>query len=331
MIGATLVYCIGLLALAALWALAGQRAWWLELSNTFALLLFTPLLAALPAALLIRSRWMAGAIALALALFGTLFGARFMPPVPPPIGGAPLRVMTFNHLRSNQRIAEIIVAIRSQRADIVGLQELSEPVANALRAELSAEYPYQELASGHPGLGLISRYPIQTAGMSSSVRGQRITVQIGRQIVTVINVHLAAPSIKIRKIPRLNLPVITGYDASAPTRQVGRLANEIDQIGGPLIVMGDFNTGDREPRYADLAARMHDAFRETNWGFGFTFPDHKRLGPITFPIPLVRIDYIWSKGGVRPAAAHVECNNTGADHCFLVAELKLVDQQASSS
>jgi hypothetical protein len=31
-----------------------------------------------------------------------------------------------------------------------------------------------------------------------------------------------------------------------------------------LIVIGDFNTGDREPRYGQLAARMHDAFRETN-------------------------------------------------------------------
>jgi endonuclease/exonuclease/phosphatase (EEP) superfamily protein YafD len=319
-----MIYCIGLLALAALWALAGQRAWWLELANTFALLLFAPLLLLLPAALLIRSRWMTGAIAAALALFVALFGARFMPPAALPAAGAPLRIMTFNQLFTNERIADVVASIRSQQADVVGLQELSEPVAEALKVELSSEYPYQALLPGNQsGLGLISRYPFQTSGASSSVRGQRVTIQLDGQTVTILNIHLAAPYIKTRKIPRLGVPVITGYDTGSPTRQVGRLVGEVDQIVGPLVVIGDFNTGDREPRYAQLAARMHDAFRETNWGFGFTFPDHKRMGSLTFPFPLVRIDYVWSKGGALPAAAHVECNNTGADHCFLVADLQV--------
>ena len=117
----------------------------------------------------------------------------------------------------------------------------------------------------------------------------------------------------------------------ARQRAVDRLWREVDKIDGPLIVMGDFNTSDREPRYAQLAARMHDAFRETNWGFGFTFPDHKRFGPLTFPFPLIRIDYVWSKGGVLPAAAHVECNNTGADHCFLVADLRVGTAEVAKS
>jgi hypothetical protein len=177
-----LIYCIGLFALAALCAFLEPRPTWLELTNTFALLLFAPLLLLPPVALLVRSRWMTGVLVRVLALFVTLFGAHFMP------------------------------------------------------------------------------------------------------------------------------------RAVSPT--------------GPLIVIGDFNTGDREPRYAQLAARMHDAFRETNRGFGFTFPDHKRMGPVTFTFPLVRIDYIWSKGGALPAAAHVECNNIGADHCFLIADLRLGTAEA---
>ena len=329
LIGATVIYCMGLLGLAMLWATAGQRTWWLELANAFALLLFAPLPLLLPAALLARSRWMGGAVTAALALFVALFGARFMPPAAPAAAGAPLRVMTFNHLFTNEHVEEVIAAIRAQKADIVGLQELSEPVAQALRAELISEYPYQDLAPGNQsGLGLISRYPFQTAGPSSSVRGQRVTIELGGQSVTLLNVHLAAPYIKIHKIRQLGLPLITGYDAGSPTRQVGRLVKEVDQVAGPLILIGDFNTGDREPRYAELAARLHDAFRETNWGFGFTFPDHKRMGPLTFPFPLVRIDYVWSKGGALPASAHVECNNTGADHCFLVADLRLGTAEA---
>jgi len=324
LIAATLVYCVGLLALAALWTFVDQRTWWLELTNTFALLLFAPLLPLLPAALLIRSRWMNGALATALALFAVLFGAHFIPPAAPIAAGTPLRIMTFNQLYTNQRVPELIAAIRAQQADIVGLQELSEPVAEALKAKLSSAYPYQVLAPGNQsGLGLISRYPFLSSGESNSVRGQRVTIQLDGQTVTILNIHLAAPYIRTRKIPRLGFRMITGYDAGSPTRQVGRLVGEVDQVDGPLIVLGDFNTSDREPRYAQLAARMHDAFRETNWGFGFTFPDHKRMGPLTIPFPLVRIDYVWSKGGVQPAAAHVECNNSGADHCFLVADLRI--------
>jgi len=320
---------MGLFALAALWAFVEQRPWWLELTNTFALLLFAPLLLLLLAALLVRSRWMTGATVAVLALFVALFGARFVPPAAPVATGTPLRIMTFNQLYTNQRVPEVIAAIRAQQADIIGLQELSEPVAEALKAELIGAYPYQALVPGNQsGLGLISRYPFQSSGEASSVRGQRVTIQLDGQTVTILNIHLAAPAIRTRKIPRLGIPVITGYDAGSPTRQVGRLVGEIDQVAGPLIVLGDFNTGDREPRYAQLAARMHDAFRETNWGFGFTFPDHKRIGPLTFPFPLVRIDYVWSKGGALPTAAHVECNNSGADHCFLVADLRVGTAEA---
>ena len=55
----------------------GQRPWWLELTNIFALLLFAPLL------LLIRRAADSlvldgGAVAAALALFVALFGARFI-------------------------------------------------------------------------------------------------------------------------------------------------------------------------------------------------------------------------------------------------------------
>jgi endonuclease/exonuclease/phosphatase (EEP) superfamily protein YafD len=325
MISATLVYCIGLLALAALWASSAPQPWWLAITNVFALLLFAPLLLCIPAALLIRSRWMRGAVAAALVLFLALFGARFLPRAAAPTSGAPIRVMTFNQFYSNERTSDIIREIKAQNADVVGLQEFSEQTAAALQAQLIDEYPYQFLEPGNQsGLGLISRYPFLTQGIDESRHGQRVTFQLEGQTVTLISLHLSAPYIESHRSRRLfSLPIITDYDTSAPNRQIERLLAGIENVDGPLIIMGDFNTSDREPHYAKLAAVLHDAFRETNWGLGFTFPDHKRIGPVTFTYPLVRIDYVWSKGGVLPVAAHVECNNTGADHCFLVADLRV--------
>ena len=323
-VGATCCYCVVLSGLVLLWWLEPRAAWWIQLSAMFGPLLFAPLLLLLPLALALRSWPLRGAVALLLGLFLALFGGQMLPLATATPAGAPLRVMTFNHLYANPSAGNVVAAIRAQAADVVALQELSEPVAAAIDQSLRDAYPYQYLRpfGNQQGLGIISRRPFVTAGETSdNLRGQQVTLTIDGQTLTIMNMHLAGPSIKTRRIA--GIPVVTGYDASSPDRQVGRLATLTDAIDGPLIVMGDFNTSDREPRYSVLAERMHDAFRETSWGFGFTFPDHKRFGPITVPFPLLRIDYVWSKNGVLPAAARVGCNDSGADHCFLVAELRL--------
>ena len=58
---------------------------------------------------------------------------------------------------------------------------------------------------------------------------------------------------------------------------------------------------------------------------GFTFPNDRRIGPITIPVPLVRIDYIWTRGPVVPVATHVNCDDGGSDHCMVVADLRVVN------
>lgn len=319
-------YSLGAFAAGAMWLVNPQATWWLALSNMFAPLLLAPLLLLLPLALLLRA-WPTAVVTLAAAVVAlALLGGQLLPPALAVPQGAPLRVMTFNHLFANTRVDAIVAEIRAQDADIVALQELSTTAAAALARDLGDEYPYQFVRpfDSPQGMGIISRLPFERSEeIWDGVRGQRVTVRVGGQMVTVMNIHLGAPHIQGRRLA--GLPIVTGYDPSSTNRQVGRLVKMIDLIDGPLVAMGDFNTSDREARYHELAARMHDAFRATNWGFGFTFPDHKRFGPITVPLPLLRIDYVWSRSGVLPAAAHVECNSTGADHCFLVADLRVAE------
>jgi len=47
------------------------------------------------------------------------------------------------------------------------------------------------------------------------------------------------------------------------------------------------------------------------------------MGPITIPVPLVRIDYIWTRGSVVPVSTHVNCDDGGSDHCMVVADLRI--------
>jgi endonuclease/exonuclease/phosphatase (EEP) superfamily protein YafD len=111
------------------------------------------------------------------------------------------------------------------------------------------------------------------------------------------------------------------YDTVGRLSQANRLLQASRSVSGGLIMLGDFNTGDREPGHAVLSSELHDAFGETGWGFGFTFPNDKRMGPITIPIPLVRIDYIWTRGPVVPLASYTNCDDGGSDHCMVVADL----------
>src|SRR5690349_5938682 len=114
-IAATLIYTIGMLTLAALWATITARPWWLSITNVFALLLFVPLVLCIPAAFFIRSWWIRGAVAAVLVLFLALFGPRLLPRTASAASGAPIRVMTFNQLFTNERTDDIIRQIRAQK------------------------------------------------------------------------------------------------------------------------------------------------------------------------------------------------------------------------
>jgi endonuclease/exonuclease/phosphatase (EEP) superfamily protein YafD len=331
LIGAALLYCVSIVALWLLWATQAERIWWLALSNVFALFLFVPLLLLAPAALLVRSRWLRGAAALSLVVFLALFGARLVPRLGLPADGAALRVMTLNQMYANERVDALIAAIRAQDADIVAVQELSLPMSEAIRRQLLVEYPYQALmpAEFDAGLGLLSRHPLQAVTRGQGFPGQRAIVEVGGQPIALINVHLNAPRVRMRRQQRAQSarPALY-YDTSRRARELPALLRAIDAVEGPLVVMGDFNTGDREPPYAALAARLHDAYAETAWGFGLTFPTTPVLADVPVAFPLVRIDYVWSKGGVAAAAARVICQSGGSDHCAVVAELRLSTAEA---
>jgi vancomycin resistance protein VanJ len=325
---AALGYGAALVALSVLWAIAAERNWLIALTNIFAPLFFMPLLLLIPAALLVRSRWLRGATLVALVICVAALGGRLTSTFAARAEGAPLRVATFNLWQSNERVADTIAAIRRQQADVVALQELSGPMALVIERDLADVYPYQYLTPGMStaGLGVISRYPLIETVRGFRVPGQRVRIDINGELVTLVNVHLTAP----RYLPRYagnpwHIPPLSAYNSATRDNQMDRLLAALDELDGPIVVVGDFNMGDREPRYAQLAATLRDAYRETAWGFGFTFPNNKTMFGIPIPFPLVRIDYVWTRGDLAPLTAWVDCNH-GSDHCMVVADLVVTER-----
>lgn len=327
-VGLIWIYLIGVMTLALLWLSGTRGHWWLDLLNIFALYFFAPLIVIVPLTWLLHARRLRVATVLALVAFLGLFGHQLIPPAVAHTGGTPLRVVTFNtHDSLDQaQLDDILAAIRAERADVVAFQELSVPAATAIEQNLLHDYPYQVLepsATTFTGMGLISRYALEVQRPTKQIPGQLVTVHMANTNVSLINVSLTSPEIKRRRLPAVGwVQGLGGYQIKKRSREIDRLLSVIDQIRGPLVIAGDFNLSDREPDYAQFAARLHDTYRETNSGFGHTFPNNLRLVMLPIPFPLIRIDYIWSTGGIVPAAARVACGS-GSDHCMVIAELQV--------
>jgi hypothetical protein len=177
-------------------------------------------------------------------------------------------------------------------------------------------------------VGVISRYPLRAPADQRHVPGQLLQVDIGAQPVTLINANLTAPDLERGSLPLLPPALqIYEYDTADRVCEVEALLDIIEEMQGPLVILGDFNMSDREPAYRHFAAHLHDAYRETAGGFGFTYP----IGAGSAPFPLVRIDYVWSGGGVAPAAAQVACFQGWWDHCTLLAELRVGAAQGGAA
>jgi endonuclease/exonuclease/phosphatase (EEP) superfamily protein YafD len=115
------------------------------------------------------------------------------------------------------------------------------------------------------------------------------------------------------------LSKIDRFDTRHQTQTFDRLIEEIEQVDGPLILLGDFNTTERQRNYRRLLAYLEDAYTEAGWGLGYTWPNPDALHGMA-PFPVIQIDHILVNDAWRPRRA-----STGrmaeSDHLYVVAEL----------
>ncbi|MHB1416888.1 MAG: endonuclease/exonuclease/phosphatase family protein [Chloroflexota bacterium] len=327
-----ILYC----ALLAAWYLLGLSPagdWWpYRLASLFAIWLFLPL----PALLLYaawRRRWQAMALlVLPLALLAVQYGYLLLPRQPAG-SGAPLRVMTANLLSSNAEVGSLGTAIAREHPDLLAVQELNPDLARSLDAQVGREFPYVLYYpdESYPTLGLYSRFPLAASATTGNGDGcpcQQATADVNGRAVTVLNVHPPRPTLGFRRIGPV--PVPTRFDTARRDRALRAIVARAQAIAGPLVVLGDFNTSDRDPAYGLLAGALDDTFRVAGWGPGYTFPSRSSFdgwpsqggGIEIFYLPVVRIDYVFTSPGWTPTGAQV-VNVPGSDHLSVVADLVL--------
>src|SRR4051794_24963501 len=115
-----------------------------------------------------------------------------------------LTVMTYNvgaGLAAPRRLVEVL---RESGADIIGLQELAPEQGVAIAKLLGSDYPHHVLhATGIPGKGLISRFPVRESELLELHPGrpdlQAIVTAPGGEL-TVIVAHPPPPRIGRNRI-----------------------------------------------------------------------------------------------------------------------------------
>ncbi|HEY3662686.1 MAG TPA: endonuclease/exonuclease/phosphatase family protein [Chthoniobacterales bacterium] len=244
--------------------------------------------------------------------------------------GPRLRVATYNvhgcvgtdGKRSEVRIAEVISELE---VDVVGLQELDFSrersagidQAGAIAEELGWHRHFQSAmrqSDGHYGHAILSRYPLSLRraeclpGVAPFFcREQRAAVGMDVQMdfgpVHVINTHLGLG----RRERRLQAELLTSAEWLASSKG-----------GGPLILLGDFNSLPGSWPHRTLSRHLRDVRRAIRPARAL------RTFPTAFPV--VAVDHIFindSLEALEVAVHRTALSRVASDHYPLVADLRV--------
>lgn len=317
-----LAYIVGLFVFTALRFSQFALPPLLNLLTSFGPFLFIPVLAIIIVALMARRRLLLACALAGALLFSILYGSLFLPQAPHQTSSVSrITVMTFNLGPGQGRPQDLVKAIEDENADIVAVQKLVPETAQALRQKLGARYPSNFLDLRFSTTGFLTRYPIskiehlQPAGKGRTALA--VTINVNNQIVNAFAVHPLPPNLSWLN----DCPIPTGLDNKDQEDEITDIIERTRKLNS-VIILGDFNMTDQTRSYSRLAGSFKDSYRETESGFGFTFPNNLRLNNITLPFPFLRLDYIFHSSDLRAEKARVSCKGS-SDHCYLVAELDL--------
>jgi endonuclease/exonuclease/phosphatase (EEP) superfamily protein YafD len=302
-------------------ALSDDSLWFVDVLSYVLPWAFAPLVVLILAALMRRSRLLRRLVPVSTALFVITYGHVLLPRIEARTVRPVFTAMTYNVFYRNPKVDRAAAVIQEHAPDIVGMQESVPRVVEPLVARLADDYPYRRTERW---CSFFSRYPIieyQTVRLGSGddlgLCSQQLVIDVAGQPVTVFNVHVRPPALSplVSLASLLRVPphlVNVGRDVD-----VRDLLSRIEQLEGPVIVLGDFNMSDQHVVYRQLTQVLRDAYRDRGRGLGFTVNSFRAAGP-----SLWRVDYVFHSPDLTAVQAVVG-RNGGSDHRPVIVKLHL--------
>ncbi len=254
------------------------------------------------------------------------------PSAPAPVvatGGIPLRVMSYNIRSGNGNLDSTAAAIRAQRPDVVGLQEvdvrwaersgfanqaaeLGDKLGMNVRFAFIYRIPSKQRRRGPRefGVALLSRYPI--LGFRNETLTRLSTQDSNATPTPMPGLLVASLDVRGTQVTVFDTHLDYRRDPSVRETQVGEMLAFIKKIDGPVIVFGDMNAKPDAPELQPLLQQLHDAW-SGNPDAGFTYPAEA---------PNERIDYVLVSPHFRVRSARVPATQA-SDHRPVVVDLVL--------
>ena len=231
--------------------------------------------------------------------------------------GPSLKIMTNNVGQKGK--TSLTPFIEAENPDIIALQEAGRA------RQFAAAYPEFEV-SAFGEFTLISKLPIVNAGYVREVmwHGQPAAawfeIEFQGEPLVIYNVHIPSPRDDLNRLTGRGLAlgllgfvggrigeVRAEYQKNWDQRVefAAALAEVMENDPRRTLAVGDFNMPNHGVSYRRMTSSLKDAFAETGKGFGFTVPGTTR-NPLSFFGPWMRLDYIMTGNGMKPANCRVE-------------------------
>ena len=300
-----------------------QRPWLLELVDIWSPYLLAAFPVLLGKAVLARSRGLALLASLGSGVWLSLVCRAYARGV---TGDChpDIRVLSGNVLGWNERPAGLVEIIRQHDPDVIALQELRHEFIAGLVEAIGKRYPYQafEPHERFSGSGILSRFPFELYEPLKLSEGghicQRARIRASDRLISLYSLHLQTPlEMKPRPGQVPNFWLLPRPE-NRRDQEIEKLLAMVSSVEEPLLVVGDFNAAAWTRPYRRLALCLRDSFVEAGRGFGHTWPQPGILRGLPLPA-LIRIDYIWYRGGLAPANVRT-VGLPGSDHRGLLAD-----------
>ncbi len=326
---AVYAYLLVLLVYLILRAIVGERILFTTLLSYVYHLMLLPILLMLLLGVL-NQLWGVSVFAGLHIMIGVILFRLYLPALPlsnqaeaDDATAIPLTFLSYNLGNDKTNAGALVNMLLDVDADVVALQELTVTQADRLQADLIEQYPHQLLLGmGIPGIGLLSKYPFDSAEIRYLVSDQPyqyVVLNINGSQIGVYNLH-----------PPPQLTEVRTATLGWASEDLALFVAETDVSQMPHIVIGDFNVTDQSHDYQKIIGMgLLDAYHQAGRGFGFTFPAQPGT---TLPIipPLYRIDYVFHTPDFRAADAYLG-PDAGSDHRSLIAHLMWNSQAKNES